>query len=110
MHCGWIVGVMQHGGANVGDEVLFDRELVELTDEGEGLIFGEAGDELGEWLGGDADGLHFVAGGLKLRLGFAQNDERVGNLLLPGVSVEADEAGDGADFWIRWRRGSGGGL
>jgi hypothetical protein len=101
---------VEHGGADVGGEVFFGGELVELLEEVERLGFGEAGGELGEGLGGDADGLDLVAGGLELRLRFAEGAEGFGDLRLPGAAVEADEGGDGADLWLlRLLRGCGDG-
>ena len=44
MHGCWIVAVVEHGGTDVGDEFFFDGELVELGEEGQGLVFGESGD------------------------------------------------------------------
>ena len=39
----------------------FTASCVEFAEEGEGLVFGEAGGEFGEGLGGEADGFDFVA-------------------------------------------------
>src|ERR1700755_1780322 len=100
VHGGGRVGVVHHGGADVGGELLPVGELVELPEEVERLGFGETLDELGEGLGGDADGLDLVAGGLELGFDLAEGAEGFGDLRLPGVAVEADEGGDGADLWL----------
>ncbi len=78
--------------------------------EVEGLGFGEASGELSYGLSGDADGLDFGAGGLELRFGRAEGAEGFGDLRLPGVAVEADKGGDGADLWLLGLRGRGGGY
>jgi hypothetical protein len=100
MHGGRVVGVVEHGGADVGDELFFFGKLIELGKEREGLVFGEAGGEFGEGLGGDADGLNFVVAGFEFGFGFMEDEEGVGDLFLVRGAVEADEAGDGADSRI----------
>ena len=75
--CGVVV-VVEHGGADVGGDFFFYGELVEFAEEGEGLVFGEAGGEVGEGLGGEADGFYFVALGFEFGFGFVEDGEGFG--------------------------------
>ncbi len=81
-----------------GVEAFFDGERVVGAEEGKGIGGGHALRVFGEWLRGDADGLHFVAGFFE---GGFCGAEEFQNFLDLGVvvgAIEADEGCDGADF------------
>ena len=63
-----VVGV-EHGGADVWDEILLGGEIFVVAEELDGLLGGEAFGVFGERLGGDADALHGVAAGFEERAG-----------------------------------------
>ena len=56
----------------------FTARCIELAEEGEGLVFGHAGGEFGERLGGEANGFYFVALGFEFGFGFVEDGEGFG--------------------------------
>ena len=103
-----VVGV-EHGGADVGDELLLGGEVFVIAEEFDGLFGGEAFGVFGEGLRGDADALDGVAAGFEEGAGVLERFHRVGDLLLVFGAVEIDEGGDGADFGFGGVGGGGGG-
>ena len=73
-----IVIIVDHGRADVHGYVLSYCECVEFAEEGEGLVFGEAGGEFGQGLGGEADGLYFVAFTFEFDYGSVEDSEDFG--------------------------------
>ena len=105
MHGRLIIAVVQHCGANVGDEILFYREIVKLFEKCQRLCFRDSTDELREGLRRYSQCFHFVSGGLEFGLCFAQNDESTSDLRLISLCIDTNEPGDRPDFRIRWGDG-----
>ncbi len=99
-----IVFLVHQGGANADRDVFLFGEGVEIVKKRERRLFGHAVRVFRKRLRGDADGLHFVAGQPVAGLGVAQHRQGIGNLLLVLGGVQANERGDGADFWFFLRR------
>ena len=95
---GRIVGVVLHGGADVGIEIFFLSQLIEAAEEGHGVGVSGAKNDLGERLRSDADGFNLESGGFVCGLGSADEAERLSDLLAIVLPVEAHKGGDGADF------------